>query len=145
MDWFRRMSERDRLNSILPFFLPSFLLSNLVSLQLPSRELCEFIYFFGINFSRFSPRFTNFTERFSYRINLNRRERERENIWKAICCCTDIIPYFDFDELLQITRLFSDKLFLLRAHNSPFLSFPLETEISRTTKAKGNTRKCKLR
>lgn len=23
MDWFRRMSERDRLNSILPFFLPA--------------------------------------------------------------------------------------------------------------------------
>lgn len=69
--------------------------------------------------------------------NQSESERERENIWKAICCCTDIIPYFDFDELLQITRLFSDKFFFVHARVI-LLSFPFQTEVSRTTKAKEN-------
>lgn len=91
MDWFRRMSERDRLNSILPFFLPAVHV-DFTSTSAPRIYTLE-IMVLAI-FTKFFYRDLPIN-----RGTVNQDDTTNQNFigerifGEKICCCTDIIPY----------------------------------------------------
>lgn len=99
MDWFRRMSERDRLNSILPFFLPAVHV-DFTSTSAPRIYTLEIMIlessrdFYQILLQRFANQ-----SWIRLKDTVNRDDTTNQNFigerifGENICCCTDIIPY----------------------------------------------------
>lgn len=107
MDWFRRMSERDRLNSILPFFLPAVHV-DFTSTSAPRIYTLEIMVlessrdFYQIFLQRFANQSWNGQSRRYYESEFYRRE----NIWRENLLLYRYYSIFDFDSNLT-NRFFS--------------------------------------